>query len=589
MREMWRRLPPVLWSFVAAMAVLLPLLAIFQYRWVGQLGEAERERMNALLQSAASQFSQDFDGEISRVYSVFQLEHAAEVSILGEDFAQRHTAWEGSTSYPQLIRGVFLAETDEHGDVRLMQLDRTRKTFDLVGWPTELAALRERVMEPAGDVIWEDIPALVIPPKDSLLVRNDTDSPSAPHLVVIVQLDLNVIRNVLLPELVSRYFPNGNGLSYNVAIGTNRSAPTAVFESHPGLLATGFQGALQRGLFDLRLETVLGRDDSGNRTGPGNLTHRPVLVRIIKPSLAGGGQNEELRGRWRLLVNYQPGALEDKIATSRGRNLAIGFGTLVLLAVSIALLIVSSARATRLAKDQLRFVAGVTHDLRTPLAVICSAGENLADGVVSEPDKVREYGRVIRDDGRRLTETMERVLEYAGAQSGRFVYELRDSDIAEVCKAAVADLQHEIDNAGFTVETKIEANLPKIRADADALKRALQNLISNAIKYRRGQPRIVLSAQSNSNSAKIDELQIQVADHGRGIPKSELPHIFEPFFRGADITAAQIPGSGLGLSLVQHTVASHGGRVSVESTFGEGSSFTIHLPFPRPADPHENA
>jgi signal transduction histidine kinase len=196
---------------------------------------------------------------------------------------------------------------------------------------------------------------------------------------------------------------------------------------------------------------------------------------------------------------------------------------------------------------------------------------------------------VIRDDGRRLTATIERLLEYAGAQSGRFVYELRDSDIAEVCKAAVADLQHEIDNAGFTVETKIEANLPKIRADPHALKRALQNLIKNAIKYRRGQPWIGLSAQASSTSAKVDELEIKVADCGRGIPKSELPHIFEPFFRGADITAAQIPGSGLGLSLVQHTVAAHGGRVRVESIFGEGTSFTIHLPFSRPVDPHENA
>jgi signal transduction histidine kinase len=117
----------------------------------------------------------------------------------------------------------------------------------------------------------------------------------------------------------------------------------------------------------------------------------------------------------------------------------------------------------------------------------------------------------------------------------------------------------------------IADDLPPVPADASALEAAICNLITNAQKYGNGWMRLEVTKHHS-------EIQITVRDRGSGIPAHEQPHLFEPFYRGEAAKAAQIRGSGLGLSLVQQTVEAHGGRVSVESMAGEGSAFTIHLP-----------
>jgi two-component system sensor histidine kinase SenX3 len=125
--------------------------------------------------------------------------------------------------------------------------------------------------------------------------------------------------------------------------------------------------------------------------------------------------------------------------------------------------------------------------------------------------------------------------------------------------------------------------LPPIKADAVALSRAIQNLLSNAMKYGGDSRWIGLSAEPVKTSA-VEEIQVRVSDRGLGITPSEQERVFEPFYRGKEAQAAQIRGNGLGLSLVKHIVAAHGGRVSVESKVGQGSTFILHLPVLAPAD-----
>jgi signal transduction histidine kinase len=572
MTAMGKRLPTGIMILLLAVALLLPLLALLQYRWLGQISEGERERMEGLLRLAATQFTQAFDAEIARAYSIFQRQKATDLAQISEEYAQRFEEWKTTSSHPALIRDLLVVSLDGPAAPRLSRFDQAQNRLVDTDWPAELSGLRDRVTRPSLEILPGERPALVIPPEDSLKAPPDSAVPrKSGVLCTVVMFDSDYIRSVFLPDLTKRFFSPHSGLAYCVVV-TSRSDPAQVIFASPSQSPQVASPELTTGLLGLQLEALL------RRTGDVRAPDSPnAIVRIVKRQPIG---EDGVSGRWRLQLGYQAGSLEEAIATGRRRNLAISFGVLLLLSISVGLIVVASLRATRLAQDQINFVAGVSHELRTPLAVICSAGENLADKVVGEPAQVAEYGRVIRDEGRRLTAMVEQVLEYAGAQSGRPAYELKEMPVAQAIEQAMNDLRAEAAQAGFEIESEIESDLPPVRADPAALARALHNLVTNAIKYDRGQRWIGLTARQGKNAGR--EIEITVSDRGRGISARDLPHIFEPFYRGREAAADQIKGSGLGLSLVEHMAAAHGGRVSVRSTPGEGSSFTIHLPVVSP-------
>jgi two-component system phosphate regulon sensor histidine kinase PhoR len=278
-------------------------------------------------------------------------------------------------------------------------------------------------------------------------------------------------------------------------------------------------------------------------------------------------------GAWQLVVTHRSGSVDAAVAQARRRNLLISSSILLLLAVSVAMIVISTGRAQRLARQQMEFVSAVSHELRTPLAVICSAGENLADGVVSEPEHARRYGTLVRDEGRRLTGMIEQVLDFAGISSGRKIYNLHPTDVRDVVSEALAAFSLQIQQCDFVVDVQTHDGIPPIIADKSALVRAVQNLIGNALKYS-GAGRWI----GVRMSATSDGVAITVEDRGPGIPSDELPHLFEPFYRGRTARESQISGSGLGLSLVKEIVDAHRGTVTVHSSVGQGSSFNIVLP-----------
>jgi signal transduction histidine kinase len=280
------------------------------------------------------------------------------------------------------------------------------------------------------------------------------------------------------------------------------------------------------------------------------------------------------RGAWTLVVRRRGGSLDEMVAAFRRRNLAIGAGIVALAAVTTALMTIATQRAQRLARQQMEFVAAVTHELNTPLTAIRSAGQNLADGVVAEPAQVRRYGDLILGEGRRLSRLVSQVLDYAGIESGRQAYALQPTAVGEAVAGALEDCRALLAERRARVESDLDPRLPAVVADPAALRRALRNLIENAAKYGGPDPWIGILARQAGG-----EVAITVEDHGPGIRREDLPHLFEPFFRSRPTGAETPPGSGLGLSVVSRIARAHRGRVSCASGGGRrGSAFTLHLP-----------
>ena len=280
---------------------------------------------------------------------------------------------------------------------------------------------------------------------------------------------------------------------------------------------------------------------------------------------------------WTLMLRHKQGSVESAVQANQRRNVFLSFGILGILGVGIMLIFTSAQRARNLADRQMNFVAGVSHELRTPLAVILSASQNLADGVVTDPKRLKKYGELISHEGRRLTDMIENMLELAGIQSGKKKYAREAIHVQELVDHALDTWGKTIDQENFHVHVDIEPNLPHIEGDPRALQTALSNLISNAIKYSNGHKSIEITARRNQKGFK-KEVVIEVTDKGKGIPPEEQPKIFEEFYRGKTATKAQIHGNGIGLSLVKKTMDAHQGSVSVHSKINEGSTFTLRFP-----------
>jgi signal transduction histidine kinase len=274
-----------------------------------------------------------------------------------------------------------------------------------------------------------------------------------------------------------------------------------------------------------------------------------------------------------LAVQHTSGSIDAAAAATLRRNLATGFGLLLLLAGAVATIIVSAMRAKRFAQRQIDFVSSVSHEFRTPLAVIYSAGENLADGVAKEDAQVSRYGELIKGEGRKLSGMVEQILGFAGANSGKRKYRFAETSVSDVVNDAVEECRPLIGEKSVDVELRISDKLPEISADKAALSQAVQNLIVNSIKYSNGSSWLRLTAENGGGNVRIT-----VEDHGLGISKADLKQIFDPFYRSKSVVDAQIHGNGLGLSLVKQIVAAHKGKIDVESELGKGSVFTIELP-----------
>jgi signal transduction histidine kinase len=569
--------------------VLLPALAVLQYRWVGQVSTAERDRMQRNLRTAAGQFREGFDGEIVRAVLSLQVGPATAREGASDRYTDRYDTWLNTAAHPQVVADVLLLDA-EAGQLRLRRWDADSHTFDRTSWPDVLTRWRPQFEQDLSDFsggrpvsrrpVYRDEESLIVTPLRNLVVpappARGPQTVTPVFGVTIIQLIMAFLREQMLPELAQRHFTHAEGDVYRVTVTSAEDPKKVLFRSDPDAPVDPLHADAAASL--------LGRSDpafflarqprSGSGDGDRDQDRGRRRAGDVGPN--GSGRSEPAPGRWLLLVQHQRGSLEAAVASVRRRNLAISFGVLLLLTLSVALLAATSRRAQRLARQQMEFVAGVSHELRTPVAVIRSAAENLSHGVVSG-DRVKSYGQLLETEAKRLGEMVERVLQYAGIESGLGFGARVTLSPSEIIDGAIDSSVPLLDSAEVQVHREIAADLPPVLGDAASLRSAVQNLIANAVKYG-GRDHWVGIRAEHANDRGRSEVRITVSDHGAGIPASELPHIFDPFYRGADAVDRQVHGNGLGLSLVKRIVNAHGGRVSVTTRAGAGSAFTISLP-----------
>jgi signal transduction histidine kinase len=231
------------------------------------------------------------------------------------------------------------------------------------------------------------------------------------------------------------------------------------------------------------------------------------------------------------------------------------------------------ARELALAKLKSDFVSNVSHELRTPLALIRLYAETLELGRLANPGKCQEYYEIIRKESERLTSLINNILDFSRIESGKKEYSFRETDVADLVRGTLDSYRFEIEQNGFQFEQKIDNDLPQVWVDREAIARSLLNLVNNAVKYSATEKYLGVNLYRHNRGVNLE-----VVDHGIGIPVKEQPKIFEKFYRVGDPLVHNTKGSGLGLSLVRHIVQAHGGKVAVESEPGQGSKFIITLP-----------
>jgi signal transduction histidine kinase len=593
-----RRVP---WQLLAAtvMLVVLAMLATFQYRWLGEVSEAERERMRAGLHTRAADFTQEFDRELTRIYLAFHFEpDALDKNPAGAVAAALGNA-QASTTAPGLIKDVFLLEAQGPRANVLQRFDPGTGALQPADWPQRLDAWRRRSahIAPLGaagilpifmaDAVDAAAPALIIPVPRVRTIDGGAGriavvpDPEGVARVLIVWLDADRLRQQLLEPLVAKYFGTGDASEYLVSIVQRDEPSRVVYASAKDAVVDERSADVATGMFDLRMDEMTRLTGSVNATvtpGSSSSTDRVAITIVRRAARAAdgphilmtGGANQ---GAWQVRARYRSGSLESIVSSSRRRNLAISLGVLGLLGAAFILVIAASQRQRRLAQQQMEFVTAVSHELRTPLAVICSAGENLADGVVADDAQVRTYGSLIETEGRRLGDMVERVMEFAGISSGASIRARADVDVAKVVADAVHGVSADAQARGITVTVHPNGTLPAVTGDADALRSAVQNIIGNAVKYSANGGAV--DVRTHTGGAGVE---IRVADRGLGIDAADLPHIFKPFYRGRRAVDAQVRGTGVGLSVVRHVIHAHQGTIAVDSRVGEGTTVTVKLP-----------
>jgi len=289
----------------------------------------------------------------------------------------------------------------------------------------------------------------------------------------------------------------------------------------------------------------------------------------LQPFIAPDGHKPEM---WRLRTGYGNQAIPEIVA-ARARPQRTMMAMLAgVMAIGVFFVARAAAREVRVAELKSSFVSSVSHDLKTPLALIQLFAETLELGRLKNTDRANEYYRIINSEARKLTRLINNLLDFSKIEAGLRAYKLERVNLADLTGSVLESLESQFQHNQFVVSTKLAPNVP-VLIDKEAAEQALENLLSNAMKY---------SPEHREILVEVDQVDqygvVRVHDRGIGIPARLQRKIFNKFFRIQTDAGSGPHGTGLGLAIVDHVMRGHNGFVRVDSEPGRGSTFTLHFP-----------
>ena len=229
------------------------------------------------------------------------------------------------------------------------------------------------------------------------------------------------------------------------------------------------------------------------------------------------------------------------------------------------------------AKERAETFGEIAHQLYTPLTSMKVPTDMLADGIIKDPEQLQEYYRIVAAATEEAIRMATDILNLRRIEAGVFDLLRKEVSLSELIQKVVQLFRFSAAAMGIEIEEVFNHSVEYIYADEDKMTAALQTLLENAISFSERGSRVTISTASDREA-----VYSSVKDSGYGIPEDELPHIFDKYFRGRIAREKVIDGVGIGLTIARHVVEQHGGRISVDSQLGEGSTFTIELPLREP-------
>jgi signal transduction histidine kinase len=632
----WHRYLMRRWWLLGGLLLTLGALAAVQYYWIREVTRAERERIVASLTSALTGLKSEFDLEITRPFGLFAAGTAGH-----EDYLQRYTQWQRLSPYPRLLLGVYIVES-EGAESSLRSIDRDEpmppatwrddvarfaqswatqlllpsKRADTVGGRTGYGRSMQQTAK-TGEITIAGNPAFALalppdagPPANRNIAAARIDQSAFPLLLSLPEgespetaltaarpalavFDASYAASTLLPELMGHHLPGGAASDYEFRVIDNQGAVPGrvIFSTAKWSRSDTFrQPDAQIDLFAPRLECLtrhLAPDTSASAGAPSRTRELWPIADLLTRRAATCEDNSsasrplEPPGRWTLQINYRPQAGHDGIATFERRSFLFSCGVLLVLGLGVLTLIVLAERASALAQTRTELLLGVSHELRTPLTIIRVAAGNLRKGMPLDHEAAREYGETISAEARRLSAMIEDMLVFARMQSGRLVSDTTVVAAEQVVRNALAASELALRQAGLAVEVEITPHLPLLQVESRLIEKCVENLLQNVIRYASAGGWMAIRA-SLVERPEGWRVSIRVEDRGPGISPTDLPHVFEPFYRGRNRARAGEGGLGLGLTFVSRIVAAHGGSVEASASSAGGAVFSLFLPGHRP-------